>query len=131
MSPAGSPKRHITKLKRAEEELRRTQFSVEQASDAIFWVDSQGHFVYVNEAACRSLGRSREELLCLPIWDINSQLTDEAWRTSWTGMKTRGAIVFESQHESKQGAVFPVEITANYREFDGKEYGFAFVRDIS
>ena len=131
MSPAGSPKRHIAKLKRAEEELRLTQFSVEHASDAIFWVDSQGHFVYVNEAACRSLGRSREELLCLPIWDINPQMTEEAWRTSWAGIKTRGAIIFEAQHKTKQGAVFPVEITANYREFDGKEYGFAFVRDIS
>ena len=131
MSPAESPKRHITKLKRAEEELRRTQFSVEHASDAIFWVDSQGHFVYVNEAACRSLGRSREELLCLSIWDINPQLTEEAWGASWAGIKTQGSIVFESQHETKQGAVFPVEVTANYREFDGKEYGFAFVRDIS
>ncbi len=104
---------------------------MEHASDAIFWVDSQGHFVYVNEAACRSLGRSREELLCLSIWDINPQLTEEAWGASWAGIKTQGSIVFESQHETKQGAVFPVEVTANYREFDGKEYGFAFVRDIS
>jgi diguanylate cyclase (GGDEF)-like protein/PAS domain S-box-containing protein len=124
-------KEDITKLKRAEEELQLTQFSVEHASDAIFWVDSQGHFVYVNQAACRSLGRSREELLCLSIWDINPQLTEEAWRASWAGIRTRGSIVFESQHETKQGGVFPVEVTANYREFDGKEYGFAFVRDIS
>ena len=31
----------------------------------------------------------------------------------------------------KQGSVFPVEVTANYLEFDGQEYSFAFVRDIT
>ncbi len=124
-------KQDVTERKRVEKELRLAQFSVEQASDTIFWVDAQGHFVYVNEAACRSLGRSREELLCLPSWDINPQLTEEAWRASWAGIKTRGAVVFESQHKTKQGRVFPVEVTATYRDFDGKEYVFGFVRDIS
>src|SRR6202030_1769275 len=29
------------------------------------------------------------------------------------------------------GRVFPAEVTANYLEFDGQEYSFAFVRDIT
>ena len=40
-------------------------------------------------------------------------------------------MTFETQHQTKQGRVFPVEITANYVEFDGKEYSFAFARDIT
>ena len=46
----------ITERKRIEEKLRLTQFSVEHASDGTFWMDSQGHIVYANQAACRSLG---------------------------------------------------------------------------
>jgi signal transduction histidine kinase len=40
-------------------------------------------------------------------------------------------VTLESQNRSKQGRVFPVEVTANYLEFDGQAYLFAFVRDIT
>ena len=116
----------ITERQRAEEELRLTQFSVEHASDDIFWMDPQGRIVYANEAACRSLGRSREELLSLSIPDIDPLFPKEAWGTFWEEIKARGSMTLETQHQTKQGRVFPVEVTANYLEFDGKEYAFAF-----
>jgi PAS domain S-box-containing protein len=119
------------KRKRAEEELRLTQFSVENASDAIFWMDPQGCILYVNEAACRSLGRSREELLSLSVPDIDPAFPKKAWEAHWKEVKTRGSMTFETQHQTKQGRVFPVEISAKYIAFGGKEYSFASVRDIS
>src|SRR5208283_304662 len=90
-----------------------------------------GCIVYVNEAACRSLGRSREELLFLSIPDIDPLFSKEAWATFWGNFKPRGSMTFETQHQTKQGRVFPVEITANYLEFNGKEYSFAFARDVT
>ena len=62
----------ITERKRAEEALRLTQFSVEHASDAILWMDSEGQIIYVNDAACRALERSREELLSLSITEYRA-----------------------------------------------------------
>ncbi|MGA2983356.1 MAG: PAS domain S-box protein [Terriglobia bacterium] len=121
----------ITERKRAERELRLTQFSLEHASDAVFWMNSQGRIVYVNEAACRSLGRSREELLSLSIPDIDPLFPKEAWESLWEKVKSRGSMTFETQHRTERGKAFPVEITANYVEFDGKEYSFAFARDIT
>jgi len=121
----------ITERKRAEKELRLTQSSLEDAADAIFWMDPQARIVYANEAACRSLDRSREELLSLSIPDINPVFPKETWRTFWEELKRRGSMTFETRHQSKQGRVFPVEITANYLEFDGQEYSFAFARDIT
>jgi len=121
----------ITERKRAEKDLRLTQFSLEHASDAIHWVDSQGRIVYVNEASCRSLGRSREELLSLSIPGINPLFPKERWGPIWEEIKERGSMTFETQFKTKQGEVFPVEITVNYMEFDGKEYAFASARDIS
>jgi diguanylate cyclase (GGDEF)-like protein/PAS domain S-box-containing protein len=125
-------KQDITERKRAEKELRLTQFSVEHASDNIFWSNSQGHFVYVNKAACDSLGYSREELLSLSVPDLNPRFRkEEDWSTFWDELKQRGSITYEGQITSKQGRVFPAEVTANYLEFDGQEYSFAFVRDIT
>ena len=124
-------KEDISERKRAEEELRLAQFSLEHASDAVSWMNPQGRIVYANLAACRSLERSREELLSLSIPDIDPLFSKEAWAAAWAEVKARGAMSFETQHQTKQGRVFPVEVTTNYLEFDGKEYSFAFVRDIS
>jgi PAS domain S-box-containing protein len=121
----------ITQRKRAEEELRLTHFSVEHASDSIFWINPQGRIVYVNEAACRSLGRSREELLSLSIPDIDPNFPPEAWGSIWSKLKALGSLTLETHHQTKEGGVFPVEITSNYLQFGGKEYSFAFARDIT
>jgi diguanylate cyclase (GGDEF)-like protein/PAS domain S-box-containing protein len=125
-------KQDITERKRAEKELWLTQFSVEHASENIFWTNSQGHFVYVNKAACDSLGYSRQELLSLSVPDLNPRFRkEEDWSAFWEELKRRGSITFEGQNTSKQGRIFPAEVTANYFEFDGQEYSFAFVRDIT
>ncbi len=121
----------ISERKRAEAELRLTQFSVQNASDAIFWIDPEGHIVYANEAACRSLHRSREELLSLSISDIDPLFPKEAWDAFWKEIKTRRSMTLETQHRTRQNDRFPVEVTSNYQEFDGREYAFAFVRDIT
>jgi PAS domain S-box-containing protein len=121
----------ITERRQAEEELRLMQFPLEHASDGVFWMNPQARIVYVNEAACRSLGRSREELLSLSIPDIDPLFPKEVWESFWAEVKVRGSMTFETQYQTKQGRVFPVEITANYLEFAGKEYSFAFARDIT
>lgn len=122
---------NITERKRLEMERRLTHSSLERASDAIFWMGPQARIVYANEAACRVLGRSLQELLTLSIPDIDPLFSQEIWLAFWGNLKKRGSITFETQHQTKQGRIFPVEVTANYLEFDGQEYSFSFARDIS
>jgi len=121
----------ITESKRAEEQLRLAQASVEQTSDAVFWLDSSGRFVYVNRAAGRSLGRSREELLSLSIADIVPDLQPEAWTAAWERVKAGGSITFETRHRTSEGRTFPVEVSLTHVEFGGREYAFRFARDIT
>ena len=75
----------ITDRKHAERELRLTQFSVDQASDAVHWLDSRGRIVYVNEAACQSLQRTREELLSRPLPISIRSSHKIVWEESWRG----------------------------------------------
>jgi PAS domain S-box-containing protein len=111
--------------------LRLTQFSLEHAFDAVYWMNPQGRIVYVNEAACRSLGWSREEFLTLSIPDIDPLCPEGGWEKRWRAVKREGSLTKESMHRTKQGTVFPVEITATYLEFEGKEYSFAFARNLT
>ncbi|HZC25361.1 MAG TPA: PAS domain S-box protein, partial [Candidatus Binatia bacterium] len=123
-------KEDITERRRAEKDSRLTQFSVEHASAAIQWMNSEGCIVYVNKAACLCLRRSRDELLSLGVWDITPNFSKQAWNAFWEELKKRGSIAYESQLQTKDGEVFPVEISSNYLTFDGQEYCFAFARDI-
>ena len=124
-------KEDITERRRAEKELRLTQFSVEHASDIIQWMDAQGSILYANQASCATLQRSREELLSLSIPDICPPFPKEAWDAFWEQLKARGSMTFETQLQTKQGQLFPVEVNANYLKFDGQEYCFGAARDIA
>ncbi len=112
-------------------ELQFTRFSVERASDAIFWVKEDGGIVDLNYAACRILGYTRDELLGMAIADIDIHFKAERFAEQFAAVKQAGAITFESVHQTRDGKLIPVEVAANYVEFDHKDYNCAFVRDIT
>jgi len=121
----------ITDLRRTERTLYFTQFAIDRSSDGAFWMGSDARFVYVNEAACRTLGYSQDELLKMTVHDIDPDFPQEIWPDHWAEVKHKGSFTIESHHRTKDGRIFPVEISVNYLEFGGKEYNCAFARDIS
>jgi PAS domain S-box-containing protein len=123
--------RDITDRLHAENALRFTQFAVDRSADAAFWTGPDGRLIYVNEAACRSLGYRREELLRLSASDIDPELAGDRWNAVWREVRARGGVMFESVHRAKDGRVFPVEIQASHVAFGGREYNCSFARDIS
>jgi PAS domain S-box-containing protein len=122
--------RDITERRRLDKELRLAQFSLEHSAESIFWIDSQGRFTSVNKAACQSVEYSREELLSLSVPDIDPLFSKENWQAFWEDLKTRGSKTIESQQRTKQGQIFPIEVTATYLEFDGQERCLAIVRNV-
>ncbi|MGV7929297.1 MAG: PAS domain S-box protein [Spirochaetota bacterium] len=123
--------RDISGRRKIEEALKLTQFSVDRASDNLVWLDEEANLIYVNDAACSSLGYTREELLSMKIHEIDPDFPPEAWLPHIDELRKRGSITFESRHRAKDGRVFPVEITGNYIEYNGRFYSFAFDRDIT
>jgi PAS domain S-box-containing protein len=121
----------VEERKRVEEALRLTQFSIDHAGDNVFWVGPDARLIYLNQTACGSLGYSFEELTSMTVHDIDPNFPPAAWSAHWEELKQRGSFVIESLHRRKDGTVFPVEITLNYLEFEGKEYNCAFARDIT
>jgi len=121
----------ITERKHVEETLRLTQFSVDHAADPVFWIAPDARVVYANSKACEQLGYSREELLGMTVHHFDPDFPPEVWPKHWEELKRRGSMTFESRHRTKDGKLFPVEITVNYLGFGGKEYNCAYVRDIS
>ncbi len=121
----------ITRRKQTERALRFTRFSVDYAMDAIFLIKSNGTFIDANQAACRSLGYTSEELLTMGVYDIDTEVSAENWENYWKEARARKAYTLETDHISKNGRIFPVEITVNHMEYEGDGYICAFSRDIT
>ena len=121
----------IVERKRVEDRLQRTQYAVDHAADQIFVIDSKGYFLDVNEAACRRLGYSKEELLTMSVMDIDPDFPPEAWDACWAAVTREGQRRIETRHRSKSGEIYPVEVVANYLYHDGQALDCAIVRDIA
>jgi PAS domain S-box-containing protein len=124
--------RDITDRKRAQEKLALLQFSIDHAGEAIFLLDSEARFIYANEAACNSLGYTREELLGLHLSAIDKSFSPEMLRRAEAQSKVENSVTLETFHHLRDGRMIPVEVRATrYLEFGGKKYVCAFSRDIS
>ncbi|MFP4439906.1 MAG: PAS domain S-box protein [Chloroflexaceae bacterium] len=123
--------RDTTERKQTEEALRMAQLSLDYSIDGVQWLDRHAQHMYVNEAMCRQLGYTREELLALSVADIDPAFPMEAWDNVWNEVKEQGFVKLETHHRRKDGTLIPVEITSNYLAFNDKEFLCAFVRDIT
>ncbi len=121
----------ITERKKAEEALQLAQFSLDHSADEILWIGEDKRFLYVNNAACRFLGYTREELLTMTIADINPVFPMETWESHWQTIKRQGFISLETSHRRKDGSIFPIEVTSTHLERGDKRYICSFVRDIT
>jgi len=122
---------NVTERKHAEHMLCLTQFGVDHAYGAVFRIAEDGRFLYVNHAGCDLLGFSQDELLGLSVRDIDTDVTGSGWSQRWSALKTDGALRFESVYLRRDGASIPVEGSASFLEYDGDEYCFVYVIDIT
>lgn len=121
----------IEERKKAEEALKFTQFAVDRTSEQAFWTTEDGHFIYVNDAACHTLGYTRDELLQLSVHHIDPRFSPELFAGHWLDLQKKTSATFETVHQTRNGRIYPVEVCANFVVFDGRKYNCAFARDLT
>jgi PAS domain S-box-containing protein len=123
----------ITDRIEAEKQLKLSQFAMDHSSLAIFLADQSGRFHYVNQAACRQLDYSSEELQDMTVIDIEARhvSSDEEWHDSWKRIKENGHQHFEGAHRTKSGRTFPVDVVANFITWADEEYIIGFTQDVT
>jgi PAS domain-containing protein len=73
----------ISSLKQAQEGLKLTAFSMDNISDAVFWITEDTRFWNVNRSACEMLGYSRDEMLSTSIADIDPFFALKNWALAY------------------------------------------------
>ena len=117
------------------EDVAQYRDIVEGVGDAVFVhrLDGDaptGCFVAVNDVACRHLGYTREELLCLSLPQVDP--LDEAGISSVLETLQAGReALFETLHITKDGRRIPVEVRARIIPYLGAPAVLSVARDIS
>jgi PAS domain S-box-containing protein len=135
----------ITELEAAEAEHKRVEQDVrlpeqilekivqilESAVDLMFIHDIEGNFIYVNEAAARSHGYTKEELLKTNLRALEVKESSELFEGHIKKVLEKGDAVCEIGHYSKDGSVLPLEIHTRAVEIDGNMVLFSAARNIT
>ncbi len=144
-SPAGkvthfiAVKQDITRRKRAEGELRRSEerfrFAFEQGPLGIIAVGADRRLIKVNRAFCRMLGYGEEELLALTVTDITHPEDRDRDRRI-TERFAKGEITankWQKRYLKKDGEPVTVKIAANtIHDESGKPlYALGIVADVT
>lgn len=112
-------------------ELRVSQFSIDIAVDAIFWMNKEGKFIYVNNSACSMLDYTKENLIEMSIFDIVPEFSKDIWIEYWNQLKKKGSYVIQLYYKTRMGNEIPIEAAFNFREFEGSEFNFVYSRNIT
>ena len=111
--------------------LREELFSalVNQGAQGISLADTEGNFIFVNDAYVKIFGYSKEELLKMKVFDLlpsdgTPQLFNTIVRTHQPGRKNL-------QLCKKNGSLFFAEITGSFVKIDDREHILEIVRDIT
>jgi len=124
----------ITERKQAEEALHESEEThrsiLHTALDGFWLVDTDGRLQEVSESYCRMSGYSEQELLAMRIADLEAaEATDETASHIKTIM-ARGEDRFQTRHRRKDGSVFDIEASVQYRPLNCGRF-VVFIQDLT
>jgi PAS domain S-box-containing protein len=122
----------ISKRKDDERELSFRAYLLDSAIDAIIVSDENSDVVYVNEAACKMHGYTKEEMQKMNLSDIVSGFSNEVRKHEDDSvLKKTGGIVLEAVHMRKDKSTISVEVHNSQITVNDKKLRLGFIRDIT
>lgn len=122
--------REIEHRKQIEKSENRYRSILKASLDGYWLMDTKGKLLEVNDAYCRMSGYSEKELLSMYISDFEIIETPELVSQHMKNVVLKKSDRFESKHRRKDGTVFDVEVSLQFRPEEGGQC-FCFLRDIT
>ena len=110
--------------------LKRYQTLMKTSIDGIHIMDIDGNLLEANNAFCRMLGYTQEEISQLNVTDWDAKFTDAELKFSFRSSVGKSATV-ETTHRRKDGELIEVEISSSIMMLDGQYRIFAISRDVT
>ena len=98
--------------------------------DGYWLADLQGKILEVNQVYCAMSGYSEQELLAMYISDLDAKESHNDIIELNQYIASQGESRFESQHQRKDGSIFHVEVSVQYRQAEVGRL-VVFLQDIT
>lgn len=128
----------ITERYKISKELEFQSKLLASVTDSIFVHDLDGNIIYVNEAAHKTRGYAKDELLGMKMQELDYHAEkngDEVYRENLKNAKEQlekeNKAVVEVMHKTKDGKIIPIEMTCRMIEENDKNYIISVARDVS
>ena len=122
--------KEIEARKKIEASEKKFKSILKTAMDGYWLTDAEGRLLEVNDAYCQMSGYSEAELLTMNIADLEAHEDAAAVAAHMKKVIRQRTDRFESRHRRKNGTLFDVEVSIQYRP-EGNGQSVCFLRDIS
>lgn len=115
------------------EALRLTQFSIDQSTVGILWVNWDSHVRYANQAAETMLGYAPGALIERPLIEFDPTLTMDRWLNLWKRARASedGPQSFATNCLRADGSVLPADVSLSFLRFADGEYLVVYLNDVT
>ena len=110
--------------------LLRSQSLMQNSMDGIHVMDTQGNIIMANDAFCRMLGYTQEEVAKLNIRDWDAQFSSNELRLMLNDFSGKGVLI-ETQYRCKNGVTRDVEVNVTGDLMGEQTVIYASSRDIT
>lgn len=118
-------------IKQGKDKFVPYKFALDNSIDAVYLFNLEGKFLYVNDAACRMLGYSKEEFYNMHLEQMDLNFDRQGVKNIMHEISRTKNWHLETTQRKKDGIIFPVEVNGHGFSYDGKDYVCAFGRDVT
>ncbi len=90
------------------------QLAINQIGDYVLFCDDQAQIIDGNEAACRWLGYSYDNLPTLSLFTVTNRLTMTDWSDQRDRLRQWGFLTLQAEHRTQSGDRIPVSLSMYY-----------------
>jgi PAS domain S-box-containing protein len=115
------------------EALRLTQFSIDQSTVGILWVNWDSHVRYANRAAETMLGYGPGALIERPLIEVDPTLNMDRWLNVWKRARASedGPQTFATDCVRADGSILPADVSLSFLRFADGEYLVVYLNDVT
>ncbi|NWA84975.1 histidine kinase [Pseudomonas sp. D2002] len=115
------------------EALRLTQFSIDQSTVGILWVNWDSHVRYANRAAETMLGYAPGALIERPLIEVDPTLNMDRWLNVWKRARASedGPQTFATDCVRADGSILPADVSLSFLRFADGEYLVVYLNDVT
>ncbi|MBN1925175.1 MAG: PAS domain S-box protein [Prolixibacteraceae bacterium] len=104
---------------------------IDGMNETVWIIDFNGTLIDTNRTATEMLGYSKEELIEIGLYGIDTSLKKEMIQGLAKTMPVDQIQIFETTHRKKSGETFPVEVYSSLINYHGEKAILSIARDIT